>query len=662
LHPAAGHRSGVPAGGCADTNRATAAGSSSVNSTTHSTPVRRATSAATAGAAFRHGSHQVAPSSINLTGPGPPTSTAEPASDLARTRNAIPGGCRLDAVAPDAHPVAAPATDASASHTAILHHARTGGSITRRRADGPAAARAVRPLYAPAMHRDSGSVVRRGIAPLVAAAALLGSARARADVVEVAPGDDVEAAMNALAPGDELVLGGGMYVLEGRFGVTIVGTAEQPIVVRAADGERPHFHRADASENIWDLDRAEHVTLRGIELSGGSAGLRITAADHLTVEDCEIHDTGDVALRANDSGTVYESLRILRNHIHHTNNTGEGMYLGCNDNACQVARSLIEGNYVHDTNQASVDQGDGIELKEGSFDNVIRDNVIHDTNYPCILTYSAVGNGGPNIIERNVMWGCGDHGIQSAADAVIRNNLILSAGSDGIAMQPHQAGAPDGLVVVHNTIVKATNAAISLRGAVGSVIVANNAAYAESGDAVLVNGGDLSGVVVAGNVGEGGDSGTGGVAQGDLAADMVMASYAGAPPMDLFPAAGGALIGAGEAEHVPADDFNGSARGGAADVGAYAYAEGGNPGWPLGPGFKGDTPTPSDPDAGAGGGGDAATPPGGDGGTGPGDDDPDDGGGCGCRAGAGGPGAPAVWVAIAAAVAALLRRRRGDAR
>ncbi|MBM4361588.1 MAG: right-handed parallel beta-helix repeat-containing protein, partial [Deltaproteobacteria bacterium] len=206
---------------------------------------------------------------------------------------------------------------------------------------------------------------------------------ARAATTEIGPGDDAEAAMNALRPGDELVLRGGTYPLSGRFGVTLRGTATLPIVVRSRDGERAHLRRDGADQNIVDVDAAEHATLRGLELSGGSAGLRISAASHLTVEDCEIHDTADVALRANDGGAVYESVRILRNHLHHTSGTGEGMYLGCNSNACQFANGTIAGNHVHHTNQPGVTQGDGIELKEGSYGNVIADNVVHDTNYPC---------------------------------------------------------------------------------------------------------------------------------------------------------------------------------------------------------------------------------------------------------------------------------------
>ena len=466
---------------------------------------------------------------------------------------------------------------------------------------------------------------------------------AGAEVFTGGPNDDVESMINALEPGDELVLSGGTYTLNERFSFAIAGMESAPIVIRAAEGETPHFRRPNANQNIIDIDDAEHVTIRGIEFSGGSAGIRISGARHLTIEDCEVHDTGDVAIRANDSGVTYDSLRILRNHIHHTNNTGEGMYLGCNNGGCEVVNSLIEGNYVHHTNQPSVDQGDGIELKEGSFGNVIRDNVIHDTNYPCILTYAS--NGPQNVIERNVMWNCGDHAIQSAADTVIRNNVILSANADGIAMQPHQSGSPSNLVVVHNTILEVDGNAISLRSISGPVVVANNALYSESGSAFSLNGG-ASGLVFEGNVGVGGVSNSLPFAAGDLGADLVSASYAGAPPMDVFPAVGSALEGAGSAAHVPADDFNGTPRNGVADAGAYAFSPGGNAGWALAPAFKDSTPGP---DPGTGGAGGSVGPPR----SSPG------GGSSSCKVGSM-PGSAPLF-AIAGLVAALLRRRRSIA-
>ena len=447
-----------------------------------------------------------------------------------------------------------------------------------------------------------------------------------AEVVLAGPSDDVEARINALQPGDELILSGGTYALSERFSFAIAGTESEPITIRAADGEVPHFHRPNANQNIIDIDQAEHVTIRGIELSGGSAGIRISGARFLTIESCEVHDTGDVAIRANDSGVTYESLRIAGNHIHHTNNTGEGMYLGCNNAACEVTDSVIEGNYVHHTNQPSVSQGDGIELKEGSFGNVIRDNVIHDTKYPCILTYAS--NGAPNIIERNVMWNCGDHGIQSAADAVIRNNIILSASADGIAMQPHQSASPSQLVVVHNTVLNASGDAVSLRSISGSVVVANNAIYAQDGWAFFVNGG-TSGLVFAGNAGIGGVSdGALTMLSGEIDVDFVGASFDGAPPMSVFPAPGGVLASSGSAAHVVADDFNGTKREAVPDVGAYRFSADGNPGWALAETSK---TSPSNDDSGSAGTGGSVTGSGGSAGSGGASFAEPSGGSSGCR-------------------------------
>lgn len=428
----------------------------------------------------------------------------------------------------------------------------------------------------------------RLIPSLVGASLVCGSPLvAYAAEIEIQPGDDFEAASNALQPGDVLILRGGDYPLTERVGLTLLGTEAMPITIRAADGETPVLSRAGADENIVDIDAAEYVTIAGLEFVGGSAGVRFGPSRFVTFADNEIHGTADVALRANDGG-MYEGFRILRNHIHDTDGTGEGMYLGCNENACQFFGALIEGNYIHHTNQETVEQGDGIEIKEGSHDNIVRDNVIHDTNYPCLITYSTVGNGGPNVLERNVMWNCGDHGIQSAADAVIRNNIILGSAADGIAMQSHQSGAPSNLTIVHNTVLHPSNDAISLRDAVGSVVIANNAIYAQQASAIFVGGGDTSMLTIAGNVGVGGISGFDAtLGTGDLAADFVAGSFAGAPPADLFPATGGALVGAGDPAYAVTEDFNCLARSGEApDVGAYGFDAAGNPGWTIAAAFK----------------------------------------------------------------------------
>ena len=319
--------------------------------------------------------------------------------------------------------------------------------------------------------------------------------------------------------------------------------------------------------------------LRDDKRTGGDTLIRLYHCDNVWIDQCHIHHGDGVGITANTEDTRF--LYITRNHIHHpggADDSGEGMYLGANNSAVRMSQSIVALYHVHDCRGT---QGDGIELKQGSFNNWIVENHVHDTNYPGILTYSTVGNGAPNIIEANVIWNTNDYGIQSAADSIIRNNIVLGS---GIGLQAHQAGSPSNQVIVHNTVI---GSGIEVRNVSGSVVIANNAVYSNSGSAIALISGTLSLVTVAGNVGVGGISGaSGGFSTGSLAADFVAAHYNGAPPIDLFPKTGSALIGAGAVTHVTAEDFNVTARNGVADAGAYRFQAGGNPGWTLSPAFK----------------------------------------------------------------------------
>ena len=412
---------------------------------------------------------------------------------------------------------------------------------------------------------------------------VVGAGSVRAEVTEVGPGDDLRAAIAALDPGDELVLRGGVYSFASRFNITVVGQPDLPVIIRGKAGETATIEMNTGSQNILEIQGSRYLVVRGLHFRGGSHGIRLMDSDFITIEDCEIYETGDVALSANSGGT-YEGLLIRRNHIHHTHGTGEGMYLGCNNDGCRVLNSIIEYNYIHHTNGPDVEQGDGIELKEGSAGNIIRHNVIHDTQYPGILTYGTVGNGPPNVIEGNLIWNTEDYAIQSAADSIIRNNIVLGS---QIALQSHQSGSPSNQAVVHNTVI-VDGSGIDVRDVSGPVVIANNAVYSRSGTAIRLISGNLGLVTVAGNVGSGGISGTsqGWTGGNGIAADLVAGHYDGAPPIDVFPAQGSALIGAGAAQHVADFDFNGTPRGGAADAGAYKFDPDGNPGWKLAAGFK----------------------------------------------------------------------------
>lgn len=284
--------------------------------------------------------------------------------------------------------------------------------------------------------------------------------------------EEIESTANSLKPGDELILHGGIYSQSGRRAVTAKGTSDKPIIIRAADGQRPILTRPadniDTHNNIEFVD-CSYTIIRGICFKGGSSGVRFIRGHHVTIEDCEICETGNNALTMN-SGNC-DAFIIRRNHIHHTglsksgSTEGEGMYIGCHDGSCITTNTTVEGNYIHHLRATSDGGNDGIEIKFGSHDNIVRDNVIHDTNlgrqYPGIFVY---GSGkGINTVEGNVIWNAGE-GIQVVSDAIVRNNIVLRCSATGITAAPH-AAVPKmrNVTIVNNTIVSHPRGVLILR-------------------------------------------------------------------------------------------------------------------------------------------------------------------------------------------------------
>ncbi len=395
----------------------------------------------------------------------------------------------------------------------------------------------------------------------------------------------------------------GLYRDRRRLVIAHRGTAQKAVVIRAESGARVVLQRPDSRQNTINVVGGQHLILRGLEISGGSSGIRMMKSENhacqfVTIEGMHIHDIGGAAVTANNEGNAYEGLILRNNHIYRTSGHGEGFYLGSNngpDGATTgyVFNSLIEGNYIHHLNGPKVSQGDGIEIKDGSYNNIVRDNVIHDTKYPGIVVFGADGKQ-PNLIERNVIWSSGDHGIQAAADAIVRNNLVFNIRNNGIHSQNHQSAMVGQLDIRHNTIVCNHPGSIGIRcnlrkeGKTSNVVtIANNAIYAfGEGNALKLPKFDAfpQQLTLAGNRGSGRIHGLPSPVlpeqwnpNGDLARDL---------DRHLFPIAGSSLIGAADSRFMVSDDFNRNNRGSARDTGAFRFSSTGNPGWPIGPGFK----------------------------------------------------------------------------
>jgi hypothetical protein len=441
-------------------------------------------------------------------------------------------------------------------------------------------------------------------AAMMLSATLLVGSPSLAEVYRLSPEDDWFRVLSGdhLRPGDEVILNPGVYRDARRLMIAHRGTSQRPIVIRSADHGRAVLHRPDARQNSINIEGAQYLVLHGLEITGGSTGIRMgKSSQHdckfVTLENLHIHHVGGPAITANHPGNAYEGLVFRRNHIHHTSVHAEGFYLGVNNKADgstagYIFHCLIEGNYIHDLKGPNVKQGDGIEIKDGSYGNIVRHNVIHDTNYPGILVYGTDGKE-PNIVEANAIWRTGDHGIQAAAEAILRNNIVVDSGADGIYSRAHQSARVGNLQILHNTVVLSRPRSAALRvicsgpqEPTGPVVIANNAFYVPDGGSALrlpsaAQRGKL--VTLSGNVGSGiVESGSGlaetqWYAQGDLKRDL---------DSHQFPRPRSALLGRADPRFVVKRDFNYLPRRETLDAGAYVFDAGGNPGWTLAPTFK----------------------------------------------------------------------------
>jgi hypothetical protein len=383
-------------------------------------------------------------------------------------------------------------------------------------------------------------------------------------------GADLASSILALVPGQKLSIGPGTYTIVAKFDVVLQGTASAPIWVEGSNPlDMPVITRPDANQNDMNVGEAapsRYVCFRWIEFTGGDDLIKLYNCTQIWIDQCYIHDGDGVGIAANSYDTSY--LNITRNEISQPGNagdTGEGMYLGGNFGAVKMTWSVIALNWVHDTYGST--QGDGIEIKQGSHHNWIVGNLVHDTNYPCILAYGTYGNG-ENVIESNILHNSNDNTLQVQGEAIVRNNLIMAGTQNGFFSMDHQDGVTD-LEFVHNTIITSGPAA-TLRNWSGkpNMVFANNAVYSELADSINFANGS-SGVAVSGNVVVGSVQGiSSGFVFGNGLGDFVNATW-NASVIDARPSPSSALLDRGDSAFWVLFDINMQIRGLPLDAGAY---------------------------------------------------------------------------------------------
>jgi hypothetical protein len=419
--------------------------------------------------------------------------------------------------------------------------------------------------------------------------------------------DRIETA--TLSPGDLVHVMAGTYAIQGSLRLTGISGAPLAWVGITAEGDVTL--RNTALQNVVNIQDCHHLFLRGFEITHDNRGLpygswdpvdgvkfQNSPSDHVAIDSCRLHHLGNVAISS--QAPEIRNVSVVDNEIH---DCFIGLYWGYYEapDKRYAHDGLIARNYLHDCPPVDLDgTGYGIQVKGGSRGNVIEDNVLVNTSggtRAAIAVYHISTDLGTethrNVIRRNFIRASRNEGIYATEGTLIENNVLMDCADVGINVTLRDTGWGSfygNLTIRNNTVfgIDATGGQALFIG-VGPVTLPQQIAN----NLLLVTGaGQVSLRLPPGFTGSSAQNHCFGATIGstlgvvmlpDLGA-VLSTTYGDAG--NLFPAPTGVLVSAADPPQAPGEDFNGTPRDGAPDVGAYQSTGRGNPGWVLADGFK----------------------------------------------------------------------------
>lgn len=425
---------------------------------------------------------------------------------------------------------------------------------------------------------------------------LLLSLPAAAVDVKLDPGADIRGLTGSIGPGDVYTFGDGVYEVTNNWEITAPGTESSPVVFKAAEGAKPVIRLKEGGNRVLRIYDSTFLTVSGLSFEmdderfdNGGNGVRIENSSDVTLENGVVKHIGNSAVVL---GGDTQRVAVRRMELTDIRD-GFGIYAGCSDASCWTQGSVFDNNLIHDTGSRDENlRNDGIYLSPGCQDNRIVDNVLFDINRHGIVTTSTEF-GERNVVEGNVVWGAGSHGLYIAGSALVRNNLAFSTGGHGLYSENNRDSL-ENVAISFNTFVDTDRSSVRLNDWAGrtGMVFANNLIANPVGEAFEAAEDDLDdGVLISTNVI------TGRVQWLDFEAGHFL--YGGGytefedwKNWNFYPTNFSVSRAAADPQSgafVPELDFNGQQRNGETPtVGAYEYVFGTNPGWLIREDFKED--------------------------------------------------------------------------
>jgi hypothetical protein len=396
--------------------------------------------------------------------------------------------------------------------------------------------------------------------------------------IRIQPGDDLQAAINKLLPGDSLLLAGGTYEHTG-ISVSLCGNVQQPITIAAMPGENPVMRITVETANCIDINGAAWLTLEGITIDSTPVdvdGIKFTefgACHHVTIRNCTLHAVQATGINA--QGGHY-AITLSSNHIYDVSGDAvSGIRIAPAATSAAPHGWTIANNWVHTIGDSLSSAAFGISLNSGCQSMIVRDNVVYAAGNSGIIVY---GVGTPtsdgalsSIVEGNAVWNAPE-GISAYCDVIVRNNVIFDC-PNPVYSYSYQGAIPRNVLIYSNTMYNGEAPYLRSWDTTNNCVFVNNAVYAMTGGFVLIGNGHI-----ANNAG---DVTAAGFIVGTASTDL--SDPAG---RNFYPKSGSVLIDRGDRTISSSVDFNGNVRDSLPDAGAYEFSGGSNPGWTIREGFK----------------------------------------------------------------------------
>ena len=283
----------------------------------------------------------------------------------------------------------------------------------------------------------------------------------KADGSEQKPYATIAKALDEARAGTEIIVGSGTY---DSFSISSKqsGTPDNPIILRAEDGEMPFIQGIEGSPAV-SFKNVHDFVMKGFEISGGSYGIyyKSTEAagedglDNIIIEDCHVHDiygSGGICVKGENDLAPVQGIVIDGCDLYNCySDDNETLTIAGN-----IDSITVSNNTIHDNGDAGINM-------VGVVNGECRDNLIYNISDDAI----AVDAGQSIKVFNNFVFNC-ETGVEitskkkstedetfESSGIKVRDNIIADNSECGLCFGGHgkEKGMTKDSIFCSNTLI-----------------------------------------------------------------------------------------------------------------------------------------------------------------------------------------------------------------